>query len=107
MKKIISIFSILLLLSCNIKNLTVMAQPVNKTLSEGIYRMKDLNLMENIIYNVQNSSSETIFMIIADDNQQIIESRRLPANSSKYNIGPFKYDDKLVVLGPGAITITE
>ncbi|NOW89909.1 hypothetical protein [Clostridium beijerinckii] len=107
MKKFIAIFSIFLFLSFNIKSPIVMAQPLNKTLSEGIYRMKDLDLMENIIYNIQNGSSATIFMIIVDDNEQIIESRRLPANSAKYNIGPFKYDDKLVILGPGSITLTE
>lgn len=108
MKKFISLLCIFLFLSFNINNLTVMASPINLTLSEGIYNIKDLKLIENTTYTVQNNSPGTVYMIIIDsNNEQIIESKRLIPNSIKYTIGPFKYDNQLVVLGHGTITITE
>ena len=108
MKKFISLLCIFLFLSFNINNLTVMANPLNLTLSEGIYNIKDLKLMENTTYTIQNNSPGTIYMIVIDSsNEQIMESKRLIPNSIKYTIGPFKYDSQLVVLGPGKITITE
>lgn len=107
MKKILPILSALLLLSFSMNNLAVSARALNIQLSEGIYNIKDLNLMENKTYTIQNVSAETILMIRIDGAQQIIESHRLLENSPKYTIGPFRYVDKIVLLGPGTVTITE
>lgn len=46
-------------------------------------------------------------MIRIDGNQEVMESRRLEPNSIKYNIGPFKLVDKIAILGPGTVTITQ
>ncbi|WP_026885403.1 hypothetical protein [Clostridium beijerinckii] len=107
MKKIFLILSSLLLLSFSMNNLTVKADTLNIQLHEGIYNIKALNLMENTKYNIQNTSAGTIFMMRIDGDQQVMESHRLLENSTKYNIGPFKYVDKIVILGPGTVTITE
>lgn len=107
MKKLFAITSIFLFVSFNINALTVKAQPLNINLSEGVYSIKDLKLMENVTYNIQNNSSATIFMVRIDGNQELMESHRLEANSIKYNIGPFKNVDKIAILGPGKVNITE
>ncbi len=106
MKKLVMLFSIFLFLSFSIHTLNVNAQPLNIKLSEGVYSIKDLNLMENVTYNIQNNSASTIFMVRIDGGQELMESHRLEANSIKYNIGPFKYVDKIAILGSGTVTIT-
>lgn len=107
MKKFIVVFSILLFLSFNMNNLTVMANPVDLALSEGIYIIQNINLIPNVSYTAQNTSSGTMFMIVIDDNQQIMQAQRLLPQSIKYTVGPFKYSYKIVILGPGKIEITD
>lgn len=106
MRKLAMLFSIFLFLSFSINPPAVKAQPLNIKLSEGVYSVKDLKLMENITYNIQNNSASTIFMIRIDGNQELMESHRLEPNSIKYNIGPFKVVDKIAILGPGTVNIT-
>lgn len=107
MKKILTILSALLLLSFSMNNLTVSARTINIQLSEGIYNIRDLKLMENTTYNIQNTSAGINLMIRMDGQQEVMESHRLLENSAKYNIGPFRYVDKIIILGPGTVTITE
>ncbi len=107
MKKIFTILSALLLLSLSMNNLTVKAEPLNIQIPEGIYNIKDLKLMENTTYNIQNTSAGTNLMIRIGSDQEIMESHRLLENSPKYTIGPFRYVDKIIILGPGTVTITE
>lgn len=106
MRKLAVLFSIFLFLSFNINTLTVNAQPINLKLSEGVYSVKDLKLMENTIYNIQNNSAAKIFLIRVDDHQVLVESHLLDSNSIKYNIGPLKNADKIAILGPGTVNIT-
>lgn len=107
MKKIFIMLSALLLLSFSMNNLTVSARTLNIQLSEGIYNIRDLKLMENTTYNIQNTSAGINLMIRMDGQQEVMESHRLLENSAKYNIGPFRYVDKIIILGPGTVTITE
>ncbi len=107
MRKLAILFSIFLFLSFSVNTLTVRAQPLNLKLSEGVYSIRDLKLMENVTYDIQNSSAATVFMIRIDGNQEVMESRRLEPNSIKYNIGPFKLVDKIAILGPSTATITQ
>ena len=107
MKKIFIMLSALLLLSFSINDLTVSARVLNIQISEGTYSIKNLNLMENKTYTIQNTSPGTVLMMRIDNDQQVMESHRLLENSAKYNIGPFRYVDKIVLLGPGTVTITE
>lgn len=107
MKKILPILSALLLLSFSMNNLAVSARALNIQLSEGIYNIKDLKLMENTTYNIQNTSAGANLMIRIAGQQEVMESHRLLENSPKCTIGPFRYVDKIVLLGPGTVTITE
>ncbi|WP_238899441.1 hypothetical protein [Clostridium sp. YIM B02500] len=107
MKKIFIMLSALLLLSLSMNNLAVSARTLNMQVSEGTYSIKSLKLMENTTYNIQNTSPGTVLMMRIDDDQQVMESHRLLENSAKYNIGPFRYVDKIIILGPGTVTITE
>ncbi|WP_244620233.1 hypothetical protein [Clostridium diolis] len=102
-----TVLSALLLLSFSMNNLAVNAAPLNVKLTEGIYDIKDLKLMENTTYNIQNTSAGINLMIRMDGQQEVMESHRLLENSPKYTIGPFRYVDKIVLLGPGTVTITE
>ncbi|EKQ51580.1 MULTISPECIES: hypothetical protein [unclassified Clostridium] len=106
MKKFIAIFSIFLFLSFNINIITAVAEST-KTFSQGFYRIKDLNLMPNTSYNIQNISSTTpVFVIVFNSNQQIQQSIRLEINSIKYPLAPLQFDYTIVVIGNGEVAFT-
>jgi len=101
MKKFITVFSFFLLLSFSISIVTAIAQP--KSLSQGIYNVKDLNLLVNTSYVVQNTSPNKVILLVVDGSQSIQELIRLEPNSLKYDIKPLQYDFMLVIIGNGQI----
>ena len=104
MKKFITIFSIFLFISFSM-NTSTFAQP--KSFSEGFYTLKDLHLMANTPYNIENISNDSqSFMIVIDSNQRIQQSMRLEHNSPKYITMPFQYDNRIVIIGNGKLTFS-
>lgn len=103
MKKLAIIFSIFLLLTFTINNLTVMADPDPQTFSEGFYSINDLKLMPNVSYKIKNVSSDKVFMIVFSGDQLIQQSIRLEPSSIEYVLKPMQYDDKIVVIGNGQL----
>ena len=102
MKKIITIFSISLFLSFNINIVNTSAQP--KSLSQGIYNVRDENLLVNTSYTVQNTSpTDKVILLIIDGDQQIQELIRLEPNSPKYYLKPLDYDFLVVIIGNGQV----
>lgn len=102
MKKFITIFSIFLFISFNMNTITTVAQP--KTFPEGFYNIKDLDLMENVNYNVQNVSNFNGFIIVFDSDQKIQQAISLEPHSPKHPLKTIRNNDRVVILGQGQLT---
>ncbi|WP_026889849.1 hypothetical protein [Clostridium beijerinckii] len=98
MKKFIIIFSIFLFLSFTMNTINVMAQP--KTFSQGFYTMKDLGLIENVNYIVQNNEpyAEGLLFII-DSDKKVQQLVRIQPSSTRNPLIPLKADYKFIIYG--------
>ncbi|SHK52256.1 hypothetical protein SAMN02745163_03956 [Clostridium cavendishii DSM 21758] len=105
MRKFTFSFLIFLCLSFNILNITAMA--AGNTFKEGVYKVSDFNFSSNNIYNIQNvSSTDTVFVLIFDENNLQLQTIRLGPLSLKYNLLPLKPTYRLVIVGNGNIFIS-
>jgi len=102
MKKFITIFSIFLFLSFSMNTVTTLAQP--KSFSEGFYSIKDLGLLENVTYNVQNVADYNGFIIVFDSDQKIQQAVSLEPHSSKHPLKAIRNTDRIVILGQGQLS---
>ncbi|WP_026888944.1 hypothetical protein [Clostridium beijerinckii] len=107
MKKFISILSIFLFLSFSINTATAVAQ-INqpRTFKEGFYNLRDLGLMENVSYSVQNLSEYRGFIVVFDSEQKIQQAISLDSRSQKFPLKPIRNSDRIVILGQGALTFS-
>ncbi|MFW2491971.1 hypothetical protein ACN077_25940 [Clostridium chromiireducens] len=79
-----------------------------KILRRGFYRIENLNLEQNTIYTIQNTSfNEHIYIVIIDNNQNLVQAIRLWPQSQKFNLVPLQSGYKIVVTGDGDLTITK
>ncbi|ALB45418.1 hypothetical protein AXY43_05105 [Clostridium sp. MF28] len=99
MKKFIVIFSIFLFLLLSIN--TVNAFAASKTLTQGLYTLKDSGLSAGIDYNVENNSSGRAILLIVDSTQLIQELIRFEPNSRKYIMKPLNYGDIIIIVTTG------
>ncbi|MBE6088671.1 MAG: hypothetical protein E7206_11635 [Clostridium beijerinckii] len=106
MKRFISIFSIFLLLSFTINTAAVADINQPRTFKEGFYNIRDLGLMENVSYNVQNLSEYRGFMVVFDSEQKIQQAISLDPRSQKFPLKPIRNNDRIVILGQGALTFS-
>jgi hypothetical protein len=105
MRKSIAIFSIFLFLSFSTNTIYTFAQP--KSFSQGVYKVKDLGLMPNTSYDVQNvSPNSDSFIIIFDSTLRIQQSLHVVPDSSKYLLLPFQYDYLIVIIGNGKLVFS-
>ncbi|OPJ60182.1 hypothetical protein CLCHR_31150 [Clostridium chromiireducens] len=94
MKRFFMVFSIFLFLFFNIYSVTTVA--ASKSFSEGFYSPKDLNLMENVNYTIQNvSPSYDSYLIIFDDSERTQQAVRLEPNSQPHILLPIKHTYKM------------
>ena len=106
MKKFTMLFLISLFLSFNMFIVPSVAQ--TKVLKEGFYKVADLNLSPNEIYNIQNISfADRVQVIIFDENQTIIQSLRLKPQAPKYELQPLKPDYRVAIIGSGEVIISQ
>lgn len=99
MKKFIVPFSIILFLLFSMN--TINAFAASKTLTQGLYTLKDSGLSAGVDYNVQNNSSGRAMLLIVDSNQLIQELIRFEPNSRKYIIKPLNYGDIIIIITAG------
>lgn len=105
MKRFISALSIFLILLITINTVNVAAYP--ESFSQGFYSVKDLHLMENVNYAVQNiSPNYDAYLIIFDDQERTNESVRLGPHSQKHILLPVKYNYKILIIGNGELTFS-
>ncbi|EHJ00410.1 hypothetical protein CDLVIII_3865 [Clostridium sp. DL-VIII] len=103
MKKFI-IFSILLFLSFNILLSASVFAVTN--FKEGIYQLSNFNVSPNNRYTIQNiSPSQSVYVLLFDENQLQIQSIRLKPNSENYSLLPLQPNYRLIVVGNGEVII--
>ncbi|NRT77882.1 hypothetical protein [Clostridium beijerinckii] len=107
MKKLTLVFSIFLFLSLSINTITCVAQ-INepKSFKEGFYGIRDLRLIENVSYNIQNLSEYRGFIVVFDSGQKIQQAISLDPHSQKFLLKPITNTDRVVILGQGALTLS-
>lgn len=101
MKKFNSIFFIFLFLSLSVNSITGFAQ--QKRFKEGFYSITDLELLENVTYNVQNVSDYNGFLIIFDSDQKIQQAISLEPHSIRHPLKTIRNTDRVVILGKGEL----
>lgn len=113
MKKYVAAFSIFLCLLLNGSCIPTLAnenpspQSNENPFSQGFYSIRDLNLMENVLYNVQNVSPQhRSFIAIVDRNQYILEFVRLEPRSHQICLRPLKFDYTIVIYGEGQLVFS-
>ena len=99
MKKFIVPFSIILFLLFSMN--TINAFAASKTLTQGLYSLKDSGLSAGVDYNVQNNSSGRAMLLIVDSTQLIQELIRFEPNSRKYTMKPLNYGDIIIIVTTG------
>ena len=105
MKKFITIFFVFLFLSFTMN--TISASAESKTLSQGIYTIRDSNFMTGVNYTVQNTSpNNKSLLLVIDSNQIIQEFIRIEPNSPKYSLKPFQSDYLLVIIGANKLVFS-
>ncbi|EHJ00479.1 hypothetical protein CDLVIII_3937 [Clostridium sp. DL-VIII] len=105
MKRFIASSSIFLFLLFTASTITAVAQP--KIYSQGFYSLKDLGLLENVSYNVQNNEPYVKgLVIIIDTNQDIQQVIKIQPNSSKNPLIPLKNDYKFIISGNVKLTFS-
>lgn len=102
MKKFILIFLISIFLLLNL------ASPIFATniFKEGVYKAADFNFSAQNTYSVQNvSQTDSVYILLYDENQLQIQAIRLAPKSGKYNLLPLKPDYRIAIVGNGDVFI--
>jgi len=102
LRKLVFILSVFLIITLNFSTIPAVAE-TNKTFSEGIYTINDLNLLPNVPYKVQNVSGGKAFITILNGDLVLEQSIRFEANSLQFLLNPMQYDNKIVILGTGQL----
>lgn len=105
MKKFALILFIFLLISLNFNTVSAVSEP-QKTFSEGIYTLNDLNLLPNVSYRVQNVSGGEAFISLLNSDLVLEQSIRFQPKSLQYILNPMQYGDKIVIIGAGQLSFT-
>ena len=103
MKKFIYISFIFLFLSFSVNTINVFAQQ-SKTLTQGIYNVRDANLLINTPITIRiTSDNSKVMILIIDSNQNIKALVRLNSQASQQVLPPLNYDDSIRILGNGEV----
>lgn len=105
MKKFTTLLLVSIFLSLNI----ITTSPKSEVLSfkEGIYQLSDFNISESNTYTIQNiSPSDTMYMIIFNENQHEIQSIHLSPNSLSFRLLPLQPNYRIALIGRGEVVIS-
>ena len=104
MKKFTIIFLILVCLLFNM--IMIIPAFAANIFKEGIYKVSDFNFSSENLYSIQNiSSTDSVYVLIFDENQLQMQSIRLVPKSANYNLAPLKPSYRVVVVGKGEVFI--
>lgn len=104
MKRFISIFFTFIFLPFCFNTIEVFAQPQFKTLSQGIYSVRDTNLLVGTSLTVRISPATSKAIILVIDSAQTIQSLvRLNPEIQQQTLPPLDYDYSLMIFTNGSI----
>ncbi len=107
MKKFIFIFFYFFILSFSFNTINAFAEPESKTLTQGIYNVKDANLLiENpITVKLTNANSKAIIIVIGPD--QTIESLvRLNPQITKQTLPPLNSASSIIIYTNDSVVLS-
>lgn len=100
MKKFISIILISIFFNFNIAKAD--PQISSNILKEGIYNVNNIiNTLGNV-KSVQNvSPDESIYLILLDENETVLQTIKMKPESQKYTLNDLEKNNKLILIGDG------
>lgn len=105
MKKFFCIFTIFFFISSQI-SLNAFAEPGNKTLSQGIYDIRDSQILVNTALTAKlTNPNENIIILIINSNLTIKALVRLNVEIPQQVLPPLKYGDSAIVFGNGTVEL--
>jgi len=106
MKKFGAFLLILICLSFNIVNAAPQPHDKANAFKEGVYKAADFNFSPTNRYSVQNvSPSDSVTVLLFDENQLGIQAIRLDPKSENYNLLRLKPEYRIVIVGNGEVFI--
>lgn len=106
MKKFIIILLVLLSVSYIPTNAVI--QFAEPPLKEGVYRVNTFTTPLNEISYIENTSkTDDVYFVVFNENDTLIQSIKLPPNSSKHKISPLDPSYRIVVIGKGTILLSK
>ena len=100
MKKLFSILLMVLCLNIN----TVKAAPLitSNILKQGVYEVDAVIRALDNIETVQNISSDnSIYFILLNEKETVIQAIKMECNSAKYNLHKLEPNYKIILVGKG------
>ncbi|WP_243241990.1 MULTISPECIES: hypothetical protein [unclassified Clostridium] len=102
MKKFIYTLLIFLCLNFNI----VKAEPQIQTniFNQGVYKVENIiKVLGGDLSSIQNiSSDKSIYFLLVDENQSVIQALKIEPNSAKYELHKLKPNYKIILIGEGS-----
>lgn len=106
MKRFIAILSIFLFLSISLNTIPVFAQQT-KTLAQGIYNVRDTNLLVGSpITAKMTSTNDKAIIIVVDSDQTIHALVRLGPNIPQEILPPLDYNQSIIIYGTGSVVLS-
>ncbi|MEO2565120.1 hypothetical protein ABHA59_14575 [Clostridium tertium] len=106
MKKFFYTLLIFLCLSFNIAK----AQPPIYTniFNQGVYRVNSIiEVLGKDLSSIQNISSEkSIYFLLVDENQSVIQALQMEPNSPKYDLHKLQPNFKIILIGEGSVFLS-
>lgn len=107
MKKCITCASILLFISLCLNTTNVFAQNQPKTLSQGIYSVRNTNILVGTPINVSITPANAKAIILVIDSDQTIEALvRVNSQLTKQTLPPLSYDSSLIIFTNGSVVLS-
>lgn len=107
MKKFITCISIFLFLSLGFNTTNVFAQIQSKTLTQGIYNVRNANILVDTPINVSITPSNAKAIILVIDSDQTLESLvRLNPKIPQQTLPPLSYDSSIIIFTNGSVILS-
>lgn len=107
MKRFILVFFTLIFLSLCINTTTVFATPGTKTLSQGIYSVRNTNLLVGAPLTIRITPTTSKAIILVVDSDQTIKSLvRLDPQLQQQILPPLDYDYSIIIFSNGSISFS-
>lgn len=104
MKRFISIFFTFLFLSLCLNTIDVSAQPQSKTLTQGIYSVKNTGLLVGTPLTAKiTPSNEKAIIIVVGSDQTIEALVRLNPQVTQQTLPPLNYDSSIIIFSNGSV----